>query len=507
MHPFLNKIGRVWGSLGLLELVLAAIVLFAFIYFEEDWRGAHEWETTKAKWEAKGESFDPGRLIPPRVPDEQNIAALPVFQLEPAKEDDGSTYLAPVALKKALRTNLPGYDIPSTGRLMLGLTTDMPKTRAVLASDYSSAFKGTPLPDSALAQLNALFPLAVELLTAAPSRPLCRFDQDYSIEPPAMRPMGLLVEQINVAKVLTLHGILALHEHQANLAIADLKLNEQLQGGVARDPSLVAGLVTLGMRAISNQAIYDGLSAHAWNDTQLVELDQLLKQIDFLSGFQFTARGELTDALGNFDYFRKMANRSTRSSASKIEDFGSTRQLFSLFPGGWWDNNKAQITDLYFGQLAGMDPSSHRAFPQVANDLQLQNERAVAKWDALAPWNMFYSLASPGIVHAMSKFAEAQVSVDLTRFACALERYHLAHGVYPGSLDALAPAYLAEVPHDVMNGQPYHYQLRGDGTFLLYSVGWNQTDDGGKTVFKPHDEKTIDYENGDWVWPTPKAAN
>ena len=97
-----------------------------------------------------------------------------------------------------------------------------------------------------------------------------------------------------------------------------------------------------------------------------------------------------------------------------------------------------------------------------------------------------------------------QVWIDETRIACALERYRLAQGVYPGALDTLAPAYIDELPHDIMNGQPYHYQLRPDGTYLLYSVGWNQTDDGGKVVFKKDAPLVIDYEQGDWVWPTPQ---
>jgi hypothetical protein len=45
---------------------------------------------------------------------------------------------------------------------------------------------------------------------------------------------------------------------------------------------------------------------------------------------------------------------------------------------------------------------------------------------------------------------------------------------------------------------------RADGTYLLYSVGWNQTDEGGKVVYKTDSPKQIDYDQGDWVWPTPQ---
>ena len=74
--------------------------------------------------------------------------------------------------------------------------------------------------------------------------------------------------------------------------------------------------------------------------------------------------------------------------------------------------------------------------------------------------------------------------MDLARVAIALERYRLAHGEYPESLDALAPQFIAKLPHDIINGQPLHYRRTADGQFVLYSVGWNETDDGGEVGFK-----------------------
>ncbi len=55
-----------------------------------------------------------------------------------------------------------------------------------------------------------------------------------------------------------------------------------------------------------------------------------------------------------------------------------------------------------------------------------------------------------------------------------------------------------------MRGEPYHYKLNADVTYLLYSVGWNQKDDEGKVVYKVNDRQAINREQGDWVWPSPK---
>jgi hypothetical protein len=105
------------------------------------------------------------------------------------------------------------------------------------------------------------------------------------------------------------------------------------------------------------------------------------------------------------------------------------------------------------------------------------------------------------IDNAVLQFSEIQVWIDEARIACALERYRLAHGAYPELLNALASASIDELPRDIMNGQAYHYQLRPDGTYFLYSVGWNQADDGGKVVYKKDAPMQIDYKGGDWAWP------
>ena len=88
--------------------------------------------------------------------------------------------------------------------------------------------------------------------------------------------------------------------------------------------------------------------------------------------------------------------------------------------------------------------------------------------------------------------------------ACALERYRIAHGQLPEALDAVAPQFIEKIPNDVIDGKPLRYRKNSDGSYILYSIGWNQTDDGGKVVFKTDSPTQVDYTQGDWVWPTPR---
>jgi len=55
--------------------------------------------------------------------------------------------------------------------------------------------------------------------------------------------------------------------------------------------------------------------------------------------------------------------------------------------------------------------------------------------------------------------------------------------------------------YDVIGGKPLHYRRTDDGKFSLYSIGWNETDDGGQIGLT--ESGYTDTTKGDWVWPNP----
>ena len=116
------------------------------------------------------------------------------------------------------------------------------------------------------------------------------------------------------------------------------------------------------------------------------------------------------------------------------------------------------------------------------------------------PNNILARMFLPSLPRSSQKFGYAQSSVDMARVACMLERYRLAQGEYPETLDALSPSFIEAVPHDVIGGQRLKYHRTDDGKFSLYSIGWNGMDDGGAVVFRTPLRLTIDFDKGDWVW-------
>ena len=111
-------------------------------------------------------------------------------------------------------------------------------------------------------------------------------------------------------------------------------------------------------------------------------------------------------------------------------------------------------------------------------------------WIALP--RILVNLAILALKGSTQKLVEQQTQVNQTVVACSLERYRTAHGSYPPSLDAIVPNYLVKVPYSPITGMPMNYSAHSDGTFLLWSAGWNMSSLGGKTgEFKG---------DGDIVW-------
>jgi hypothetical protein len=80
------------------------------------------------------------------------------------------------------------------------------------------------------------------------------------------------------------------------------------------------------------------------------------------------------------------------------------------------------------------------------------------------------------VQNAWDRLAQVRQNLHL---AFALAAYRLDNGRYPDKLDALAPKYLAAVPNDMFSGKALIYRLSEDG-YLLYSVGVNGIDEGGR---------------------------
>ena len=174
----------------------------------------------------------------------------------------------------------------------------------------------------------------------------------------------------------------------------------------------------------------------------------------------------------------------------------SGKIIGQIIPCGWFEQNKVSLARMHRDYiLPAVDLKNRVVSPAKGRELE---ERMIREIGRITPYNWFGAMLMPALNKAAERCARAQTSVDLARIACALERHRLAKGSFPETLDALAPQFIDRLPHDVINGQSIKYRRTDEGQFVLYSVGWNEKDDGGKLAFKK--EGAQDWEKGDWVW-------
>jgi hypothetical protein len=92
---------------------------------------------------------------------------------------------------------------------------------------------------------------------------------------------------------------------------------------------------------------------------------------------------------------------------------------------------------------------------------------------------MLFSTTIPNLRTVFDAADCAQQTFDTVAVAYALAWYQRVNGRYPEALAQLAPTYLKTVPGDLFSGKGLIYQPNPNG-FVLYSVGMNGADDGGR---------------------------
>jgi hypothetical protein len=98
------------------------------------------------------------------------------------------------------------------------------------------------------------------------------------------------------------------------------------------------------------------------------------------------------------------------------------------------------------------------------------------------PNDPIVQIIAPVFEQAGLKFTDVEAKNGLIEVAFALRAYKLEHGSYPDSLATLVPGDLPQLPADPFGkGATFGYR-RADSTYVLYSIGPDGKDDGGKPI-------------------------
>ena len=476
-----TKNGKGWRIMRRILIGLAVFAtLIAIFYAEEDWRGKRAWEQCKREFEAKGMVLDWNAYIPPPVPDDQNFFKAPKMQ-EWFVGRGGSD------LSKRLQSQNANLTSSVGAATNLIATAEAAKTYL----SWSDQFK----PD-------------FDLIGRALKRPFARMDGDYS--QPYNVPIPDYITVRAVARVLAQRARCYFLLGEPEKALDELTLlndsRRLLEGAPTSQPmTLVAAMINVAVAGLYVDTIADGFRKHVWQEPQLIALEKQLNEITLprwvadsfrmepvhdICFFETTPADKIVDLVSGPGPSGKAAGVWSRLK--------NPLYLYMKFaPRGWRYQNMVNMikhapppSDSFDMEQALISPPVFEEYSRNYNQF----------FGSKSPFKTLAAIALPNFTKATQTTAHNQAMADEAQIACALERYRLAHGEYPGTLDALVPQFIEKLPHDIIGGEPLIYRRTSDGKFLLYSIGWNEKDDGGQDVSATSPNGAIDFTKGDWVW-------
>ena len=523
MKPSLDKAetqaGRPEESLGeffhswrhffrLLGLLLSLVLL----YSEENWRGQRAWVSYKHRLETQGVRFDLASVVPPGVADSENFAQALLSLPNPSLNRSVWSPALAHALNHAPRAThasggtrsnswvWPQADLAAWYAAFLAGTNGTARHQATNASAANwTRQEGAAGVLAALSETDG----PLEELRAASRRPHSRFSIDYNKDNPWAIPLPHLSAFGRVNGVLQIRASAELALGRTAEAFEDVQLMLKILDACREEPFLVSQWVRAEQLPSVLQVVSEGLGQ--WSEPQLQVLQKRLGEFDFCADARRTLEADyVVFGVKEIDYYRRGSRNARQGLAANQQRQSEFVDIvFSAVPSGWFGfeavNYCKEYQEYMAPILAGGQHRVNVAAARKAEDwVESLNRsswpRLVARHQALsqllAPWRVL------GIVHRM---AFAQEGADLAGLGCALERYRLAKGGFPDTLEALAPGFMNTLPRDVINGQTLAYRRTADGQYVIYSVGWNEKDDGGRAVF-PKDSERADEPEGDWVW-------
>ena len=446
--------------------IMSALLLFHSV---ENFRGKRAWEAWRRSREALGDRYDWNRLLPSAVPDEQNFAKAPCI---------ASVFVSGSSV--SFLDGLPELSMPEQGAKQ----GDWQVGRAEDLEAWRIAFNTPDL-------LAGLKPFDVRLneIAEAARRPECQI------------PAGSIPSLLGLRRIAMLYKVRALvriAEGKPEQALDDIQTCLRMVRHLDASPVLVTAMLQNAILRVSLQAIWEGLEKHCWNERQLTILQQDLSRIDLLVSWQSMWQGERLFSLDQMESGMKASSwERARGLAMMWPDIEAspswqrTFAIWSLVPKGWTYQNQRSWDQACVEQLMpAVDPSKHRFDPSLSERFAVERS---------TPWAWIMETTLPAVIGQQGRFARIQTALDQALVVCGLERYRLAKGSYPESLEFLIPQFAIRLPTDVVSGGSLHYHRIDPQAFQLYAIGWNGQDDDGKLVSEGNPPRQI-LSSGDWSW-------
>jgi len=405
-----------------------------------------ELEAELEKIKAAGEPITLEEIIPPEVPDEENAAL--VYQQ---------------AFEK--------LDLSAEDKDVLG--------------DLLSSMARPPRAEApsmeAVEQILAKNAAAIALLEKAAQRPKCRFPVDWEAGNAMTFPhFGKLR---NCARLLPAQAVFQVTRGDATAALHTIQVGLAMCKAIRDEPTLISQLVRYAIVPILLRPLHVVLEEDVVPTASCRQLFDHLERMEFMQSFVHSLWGNRVMGIGTFEHLRQ------HPEAGEYITGEDSPELARIYAGPFGpvilNKDEATYLRLMSEQIAaGMKPyrESHAELAEIEGRIE----------DEMRPACVLTAILLPVFTIVSAKRDQIVAQVGLAQAALALKAYKNEKGEYPESLAQLPEVVeWADLAEDPFSGEDFIYRREGE-SFLVYSIGVNLKDDGGKAE--------QDWKEGDIVW-------
>jgi hypothetical protein len=413
----------------------------------------------------------------------------------------------------------------------LDLLPTMPDGSGIILwkQDWLPGREGAPADwsdlETALAETAPELDAADEAAVAGP----IQFDLDAS------RGRAMLLPHLaalrHLESTLSSRMVVELHAGHADAAWTNALALTRLCSAWKVEPVGISEMVRFALTQIGFNAMWQALQGAGWPDEKLAALQHEWERADFFANLPDTVAFQRAsdvafcqqvrqEPLAGGTPFSEIIRESIHSPSVAISAAKASWNAARYRSYGTYDDEKKL---LLFHQQREQEMRRAIAAPTWAEMRTLPGVTNPAIF--ISPYRSRFQMLNLQSLHSrlgaqgsglLARAATAESERRIIVTAIALERFRQQHGAYPRTLAELAPEFLKSAPIDFMDGQPLRYRADQAGHFMLYSVGVDCADHGGRPVasgLRSGRRPMLGAPGfagpepgGDLVWPFPAAA-
>jgi hypothetical protein len=346
-----------------------------------------------------------------------------------------------------------------------------------LAGDVLGAFfDGKPLDDRARKTLTALCEKnrrVFGLIAEAAARPCFRYG-DWTKDPWSIQQVKA-IKTIQATRLLGIDAVLQADAGRADIGLEECRTGMHFVRKLMDEPFLLNNLVALAeMKALL--ICFDRIAQGREMDSGV--LTSWMQEMDIASWREKFVRWIPAERLMGFEW-------GLKTISGKQGDLNALDKFF------YWLVKPVLKSQFIWVHKRYGDIETKAGEPHYKQIDFLEKSR-------LVPW--YYR--ATGVLLAdfrgvFVKEATLEAMMLTTQAGLACEIYKNLAGRYPENLETLVPKILPAVPIDPFTGKPLVYKIE-NGELLIYSLGSNQKDDGGRGTYLF--TKLVMDKDDDWTW-------